>query len=97
MVDFLTETSGHLYLYGAHNQINVVQMRAKGTVSQEANDSPETERARERVRAKISGRIDSMIHKLSKREAEERFRVIERGQLFCFVPEEYAYYTYERG
>lgn len=93
---FLSSTHEQLYLFGAYNQVNVCQMRAKGTVTLE-EAHPETEAIRERLRSKISARVGACVSKLSEQEAEKRFEILDRGKLFCFYPIEYAYAMYERG
>lgn len=94
--DFLKRTSGKLYLYGAYNQINVCQMRVLGSVTLET-DNPEAASIRERSRDRIAERVGSIVHKMTERETEERYRLIANGQMFCFRCQEYAYETYERG
>ncbi|MDP2665059.1 MAG: hypothetical protein Q8P23_00180 [bacterium] len=96
LVDFLKRTSDRLYLYGAYNQINVCQMRVLGSVTSET-DNPETAGIRERSRSRITERVGVMVHKLTEREAEDRYRLIDNGHMFCFRCQEYAYETYERG
>jgi hypothetical protein len=93
---FLLNTQGDLYLFGAFNQINVCQMRSKGIVTSEESH-PKTEAIKKRLRAKILERTKTMISKLSEEEARIRFNILDRGKLFCFHPENYAYATYERG
>ena len=96
LAEFLKHTSGSLYLYGAYNQINVVQMRVLGSVTLET-DNPEAASIRERSWVRITERVGVNVHKLTEREAEERYRLIANGQMFCFRCQEYAYETYERG
>lgn len=96
LIIFLKGTMGELYLFGAYNQINVCQMRARGTVTCEEGH-PETEQIKKRLRDVIESRMEASIHKLSKKEAEERYAIIENGLLFCFRISSYAYSMYERG
>lgn len=96
LVRFLSDTPSQLYLYGTYNQINVCQMRAKGLVALVV-DHPETESLKERLRGRITRRVGAFINKLSQEEADERFAILEGGQMFCFRPVEYAYHIYERG
>jgi hypothetical protein len=96
LTNFLINTKGQIYLFGAYNQINVCQMRSLGTVTSEENH-PDTDAIRERLRAKIKARIGARINKLWGNEAQTRFDILDRGKLFCFCPEDYAFATYERG
>ena len=96
LADFLLDTLGQLYLFGAYNQVTVCQMRSKGTVTFE-NSPLEIGATRERLRAKITKRIGAQVNQLSAEEACVRFKILDRGRLFCFYPEEYAYAIYERG
>ncbi len=96
LVDFLRNVGGQLYLYGAYNQVSVCQMRAKGSVTCEV-DNPQIASIRERIRTRITNRINVSPNKLSESEARDRFRIIDEGQFFCFRPVEYAYEGYERG
>lgn len=96
LVDFLKKTSGELYLFGAYNQINVCQMRARGTVALEEGH-PDVEQFKARLQADIASRVGSMVSKLNQEEAEERYAILNNGLLFCFRVSAYAYQMYERG
>lgn len=85
-----------LYLYGGYGQIYVCQMRVKGSISLEVGNNEEGA-IREILRDRITARIDKLVHKLSRNDADDRLEIIDEGRLFCFRPEEYAYHTYERG
>ncbi len=93
---FLLDTRGQLYLYGAYGQINVLQMRSLGTVTNEDSHS-EASAIRECLRAKILQRIAASINKLSQEEAQVRLGLLENSRLFSFHPVNYAYAMYERG
>lgn len=95
LVNFLTNTS-KLYLYGAYGQVTVCQIQVKGCVTLEVDNSKD-EDIRRCSRDRITARINATVHGISEDEAKERFKIIEKGQLFCFHPEEYAYSTYGRG
>ena len=96
IISFLLNTKGQIYLFGAYNQVYVCQMRAKGTIRLE-EARPDIRIIRERLRAKISNKIETDPRVLSENEVQDRFRILDQGKLFCFHPEEYAYTTYERG
>jgi len=98
LIKFLSETLGELFLFGAYNQVNVCQMRAGGTVAL-AEGYPETEKIRKRLRDVIQHRAGEAprTRRLDKKEAEERFAILENGQLFRFLVSSYAYSMYERG
>ena len=96
LISFLKETTGELYLFGAYNQVHVCQMRARGTVAC-AEGHPETEQIKKRLRGTIEARMGAVVHRLSKREAEERYPILENSLLFCFRISSYAYSMYERG
>lgn len=92
---FLRSTKGPLFLFGAYNQVVVCQIRAKGTVTCEANHQDYTG-IKERIRTRITEKIDVLRNGITKEEAEHRFSNLEQGSLFCFHPKEYAYSGYRR-
>lgn len=96
LTDFLKSASGELYLFGAYNQINVCQMRARGTVVFEDRHS-EVDQIKARLRTKIKSRVGSFFNKLDEAEAEDRYAILNNGLLFCFRVEAYAYHAYQRG
>lgn len=96
LISFLKDSDKEIYLYGAYNQITVVQMRALVRVVIE-EDHPDVDAIRSRCRSAIEARIDAFVNKLSKEEAAARLRVLDNGTLFCFKVREYAYDFYERG
>ena len=96
LVRFLKKSVGELYFFAAYNQINVCQMRARGTVMLE-EDHPDVEKMKKSMRTDIKRRVSSTVSKLNKKEAEERFAILSNGLLFCFQIKAYAYQTYERG
>lgn len=96
LIHFLLNTKGQIYLFGAYNQVEVCQMRVKGTVTLE-EDRPDIRIIRERLRAKISNKIIKNTNEFSEKEVLDRFKILDHGKLFCFHPEEYAYDWYERG
>ena len=50
-----------------------------------------------RLRDAIESRLEVSIHKLSKKEAEERYPILKNGLLLRFQISSYAYSMYERG
>jgi hypothetical protein len=96
LVSFLKNTKQELYLFGAYNQINVCQMRARGTVTLEEKH-PDSESIKARLRTAIESRVGSMIDKLNEEQAEERYSILNSGVLFRFQMSSYAYHQYERG
>lgn len=96
LVQFLKETTGELYLFGAYNQVNVCQMRARGTVKFEG-EHLETEEIKKRLADIVRSRINVSINKLDRDEVEERLKILRDGLLFSFHINSYAYSTYERG
>ena len=97
LIGFLKGAEGELYLFGAYNQVRVCQVRARGTVKFEEGH-PETEQIRNYLYDAIEARVGASNHnKLSGREAEERYAILENGLLFCFRISSYAYHVYERG
>jgi hypothetical protein len=96
LISFLKEAKGELYLFGAYNQINVCQMRARGTVTLEEGH-PEIGQVKVRLRSLIEPRVGSMVEKLDKAEAEERYAILNNGLPFCFRVGSYAYHMYDRG
>ncbi|HWQ60506.1 MAG TPA: hypothetical protein VN420_05190 [Candidatus Fimivivens sp.] len=90
------EQTAELYLYGAYNQVNVCQMRVRGTVKPE-EDHAETERIRCRLKEVIRSRVGKQVNGLERDEAEDRYVILEKGRPFRFSPISYAYDTYERG
>jgi hypothetical protein len=98
LIRFLNETLGELYLFGAYNQVSVCQMRAGGTVAL-AEEHPEAEQIRKRLRDAIEHRAGEAprTRRLNKKEAEERYAILENGLLFRFLISSYAYSVYERG
>ena len=95
-INFLKEVKGELYLFGAYNQVNVCQMRARGHVAL-AEGHPETEQIRKNLRDRVESRVGARGHKLDEKEAEERYAILENGLLFRFLCSSYAYSMYERG
>jgi hypothetical protein len=96
LVDFLARSQEELYMYGAYNQINVCQMRAKGSVAK-LDTYPEADSIKQHLRDRIASRVGAFVSKLSQDEANERYTILDQGQMFCFRPTEYAYGMYERG
>ena len=96
LVRFLEQAQEQMYLYGAYNQINVCQMRAKGSVAP-LESHPDAEGIKQRLRAQIASRVGSFVSKLSDDEASERYEILNGGKMFCFRPVEYAYSGFERG
>lgn len=95
LIEFL-KTTGELYLFGAYNQINVCQMRARGMAALEESQL-DRKQITARLRAAIEGRVGHMLDKLDQKEADERYRLLEEGTLFSFRISAYAYRMYERG
>lgn len=98
LINFLKEVKGELFLFGAYNQINVCQMRARGHVAFEEGHS-ETEQIRKRLHDAIQSRAGELprTRRLDRKEAEERYAILENGLLFRFLISSYAYSMYERG
>ncbi len=96
LVAFLTGSSGQLYLYGAAGQVNVLQMRVKGSMTLEAA-SHEAQGIREHRRALITEKMGQLTDQYGRDRFKECIELIDTGQLFCFHPTEYAWSSYERG
>jgi hypothetical protein len=98
LINFLKEVRGELCLFGAYNQINVCQMRARGHVAL-AEDHPEIEQIRKRLRDSIQHRSGETprTRRLDKKEAGARLAILENGLPFRFLISSYAYSMYERG
>ena len=96
LINFLKEVKGELCLFGAYNQINVCQMRARGHVAL-TEGPPETEQIRKHLRDRIESRVGAPVHRLTEKEAKERCVILENGLLFRFLVSSYAYSMYERG
>ncbi len=96
LIDFLSTSTGELFLFGAYNQVTVCQMRARGTVTI-ASSHPEIEQIKMRRRDAIEKRIDAGVRGLDQNEAKERYRLLAEGILFSFRINAYAYRIYDRG
>lgn len=96
LIAFFKATTEQLYMFGAYNQINVCQMRARGTVTCEEGH-PETDQIKFRLWAGIQARVGTPVSRLSDSDAQERESLLKKGTLFCFRISSYAYETYERG
>ena len=96
LVAQLEAAKEELYLFGAYNQVNVCQMRARGTVTRVSEDS-KTKQIKSRLRAAITRRVGKMVEGLKEDEAQARRAIIDSGAVFCFRATAYAYDTYERG
>lgn len=96
LIRFLLQTTEELYLFGAYNQVTVCQMRARGTVVQ-VTAHPEIEKIRASRHAAIELSFGRPTNGPQKKEAEERYALLNHGTLFRFRINSYAYDTYERG
>ncbi|MFZ2886708.1 MAG: hypothetical protein WA021_02695 [Minisyncoccia bacterium] len=93
-------TPKELYLYGAFNQVNVCQMRARGTITGPLHrHDPEAIDCRTAMHARFVDRKPPRwrTKRLDDAEAQERFAILETGQFYVFVPAAFAYSMYERG
>lgn len=96
MIDFLSKSTGDIYLFGAYNQINVCQMRARGNVTLVESDS-DAQQIKARLHAAIEKRVGALFNGLDTQEAAERYALLSEGSLFRFRITTYATHMYERG
>ncbi len=96
LVAFLDGAREGLHLFGAYNQVNVCQMRARGTVSR-VDDPAEIARVKKSRRASITKRVGKTVDGLREEEADARRVIIDSGTLFRFSVTSYAHKMYERG
>ena len=86
-----------IYLYGAFNTINVVQMRSHGTLREATEPEKEEFMTLMDYRYKGVDIRDNFLNKPDKEELTRARFLLKSGKVYCFTPTNYAYSEYERG
>lgn len=90
-------TPTEIYIYGAYNQIQVCQMRARGDVSIELPFAESKQHRATLLAALEQKMLASDIGRPSLKEMREALALAKGGRFFRFTPTKYALAGYERG
>ena len=84
-----------MYFYGAYNQVNVVQMRATGSIENCGLLTNIQDLMQRRLLGEEIG--DKFQIKPEKEEVLHALKLLEKGTIVCFKPVSFAYNSHETG
>ena len=86
------------YLFGAYNEINVIQMRAEVSVT-EITEKKACIKIIDLMKKRLSGENigDRFLNEPDEEEKEKALNLLLEGRIFLFEPISYFYDSYQRG